>query len=43
MRFIGLDDTYAESGSLAELMEKYGLTARHIVEAVKDVLKFNTN
>ncbi len=36
---IGIEDTYAESGTPEELFEKYGLTARHIVIAVKDVLK----
>lgn len=42
MRFVGLDDTYADSGSMEELMEKYGLTAQHIVDSVKVVLKVKT-
>lgn len=36
---VGIADTYAESGNPAELMEKYGLTAKHIVQAVESVLK----
>jgi transketolase len=39
MESVGLHDTYAESGTPAELMEKYGLTARHIVTAAEAVLK----
>lgn len=34
MAFVGIDDTYAESGKPAELLEKYGLSARHIAAAV---------
>jgi transketolase len=39
MEFIGLNDTFAESGSPKELLEKYGLTKNDIVKAVKKVLK----
>lgn len=39
MEFVGIDNTYAESGAPDELMEKYCLTAPHIVKAVKAVLK----
>jgi transketolase len=39
MEFVGLKDTYAESGSPAQLFEKYGLNAKHIVNAVDRVLK----
>lgn len=39
MEFVGLKDTYAESGTPAQLFEKYGLTAKHIVGAVDRVLK----
>ena len=39
MEFIGLKDTYAESGTPAQLFDKYGLTARHIANAVDGVLK----
>lgn len=35
MEFVGIQDTYAESGKPEELMEKYGLTARHIAEAAR--------
>jgi transketolase len=38
MRYIGLDDTYSVSGSLDELMEKYGLTARHIATAAREAM-----
>lgn len=37
--FVAINDTYAESGKPEELLEKYGLTYRHIVSAVKEVLK----
>jgi transketolase len=39
MEFVGINDTYAESAAPDELMEKYGLTAPHIVEAARRVLK----
>lgn len=39
IEFIGLADTYAESGTPAQLFDKYGLTARHIAAAVEKVLK----
>ncbi len=39
MEFVGIQNTYAESGTPDQLMEKYGLTAPHIVSAVKRVLK----
>jgi transketolase len=38
MEFVGLDDTYAESGEPAALLRKYGLTADDIVGAVRRVL-----
>lgn len=38
MEFVGLDDTYAESGDPAALLEKYGLTADDICAAVRRVL-----
>ncbi len=38
MEFVGVNNTYAESGTPDELMEKYGLTAPYIVSAVKRVL-----
>jgi len=39
MRRVGIQDTNAESGSPRDLMEKYGLTSRHIAIAVKEVLR----
>jgi transketolase len=38
MEFVGIHDTYAESGSPEELMEKYGLVAKNVVAAAKRVL-----
>jgi len=38
MEFVGIDDTYAESGTPEELMQKYGLVAPNIVSAAKKVL-----
>ena len=39
MEFIGAKDTFGESGTAPELMEKYGLSHRFIADAVKKVLK----
>lgn len=39
MEFVGLDDTYAESGDPEALMRKYGLTANEVVAAVRRVLQ----
>jgi transketolase len=39
MEFIGINNTYAESGSPDELLKKYGLTAKEIVAASHRVLK----
>jgi transketolase len=38
MEFVGIQDTYAESGTPEELLEKYGLVARNVVAAAKRVL-----
>jgi transketolase len=35
MRFVGINDTYAESGKPDELLAKYGLTAADIVQAAR--------
>lgn len=40
MRFNGWQDTYGESGPNDALLEKYGLTPNHIVEAANDLLTF---
>jgi transketolase len=37
MEFVGLNNTYAESGTPAQLLERYGLTAKAIVEAIERV------
>ena len=39
MEFVGVQNTYAESATPDQLMEKYGLTAPFIAQAVKAVLK----
>lgn len=38
MRRIGIQDTYGESGPNDAILEKYGLTPNHIVEAVNSLL-----
>lgn len=38
MRRIGLQDTFGESGPNDAILQKYGLTPEHIVEAVADLL-----
>lgn len=40
---VGVKDTFGESGPPAELLEKYGLTAKDIVAAVKKVMERKTN
>jgi transketolase len=39
MEFVGINDTYAESGDPEALMRKYGLTATEVVAAVRRVLE----
>ena len=39
MEFVAIKDTYAESGTPDQLLDRYGLTARHIVQACHQVLK----
>lgn len=39
MEFIGLQNTFGESGNPADLIEKYGMGVTHIVAAAKKVLK----
>jgi transketolase len=39
MQRVGVNDTFAESGPYLEVIDKYGLTARHIVEAAEKVLE----
>jgi len=37
--FVGVDDAFGASGSPHDLLEAYGLTAKHIVSAAKKVIK----
>jgi len=39
VEMIGMQDTFGESGEPDELLEKYGMKAKHIIAAVKKVLK----
>ena len=39
MEFVSIKDTYVKSGKPAELLQRYGLTARDIEQAVRVVLK----
>lgn len=38
MEYVGIQDTYAESGTPEELMDKYGLVARDVIAACRRVL-----
>lgn len=38
MEFVGIQDTYAESGQPDELLEKYGLVAKNVAAAVRKVV-----
>ena len=38
MEFVGIHDTYAESGQPDELLDKYGLVARDVAAAVRKVI-----
>lgn len=38
IEFVGIEDTYAESGTPKELLEKYGLSSSHIVNAAKKAI-----
>ncbi|OYT45734.1 transketolase family protein [Candidatus Bathyarchaeota archaeon] len=42
MEMVGVKDTFAESGSMEDLLTKYGLTSKDIVEAAKRVIKRKT-
>ncbi len=39
MEFVGIKDVFGESGTMEELYEKYGLSAKHIKNAVKKIIK----
>jgi transketolase len=38
MEFVGIHDTYAESATPEQLLDKYGLVARDVIAAVRRVL-----
>ena len=38
IEYVGTNDTFGESGTPNQLLEKYGLTAPHIVEAAQKVM-----
>jgi transketolase len=38
IEYVGTNDTFGESGTPEQLLEKYGLTANHIVEAAEKVI-----
>ncbi|MGD9679289.1 MAG: transketolase family protein [Vulcanibacillus sp.] len=35
---VGVEDTFGESGTPDELLEKYGLTKEHIIEKIKEII-----
>jgi len=39
VKMVGVQDKFGKSGKPAELMEKYGLTAKDIIEKAKEVMK----
>ena len=38
VKMVGIQDTFGESGTPNELMEKYGLTAKRIIEEAKNII-----
>lgn len=40
LKRVGCRDTFAESGANEDLLEKYGLTPRHVIQAVHEILNF---
>ena len=42
MEYIGMPNSFGESGAPDELLEKYGMKAHHIADAVKSVIKRKT-
>ena len=38
MEFVAIKDTYAKSGKPAELLQRYGLSAKDIEQAVRAVI-----
>jgi transketolase len=39
MKRIGMGDGFAESGPYLKLLEKYGMSVRHIADAVEEVIR----
>jgi transketolase len=39
MEFVGIQDTYAESATPEQLLDKYGLMARDVIAAAHRVLR----
>jgi len=39
MKRIGVRDTFAESGPYLDVLQKYGLTAPHIINAVLETIE----
>lgn len=39
VEFVGIEDTFGHSGKPDELLDKYGLTTKHIVESAKKAIK----
>ena len=39
IEFVGMPNTFGESGAPAELLDKYGMSVKDIKAAVKSVLK----
>ena len=39
MEFIGVQNKFGQSGKSEELLEYYGMSEKHIKEAVKNILK----
>ena len=38
VKMVGIQDTFGESGTPNELMEKYGLTAEKIIEEIRNII-----
>jgi len=38
VEMVGIDDTFGESGKPSELMEKYGITSKEIIEQALKVI-----
>ncbi len=39
MKIVGIDDLFGQSGKPLELTEEYGLTSKHLVNAIKNMMK----